>query len=323
MKTKIDKVGCELEGYWGDSVDLDDGIFKRDGSVDVNGYSDCENQDCECNCFENCECEDCLRCRECDSFIRDCNCDTCLICDSCENHYEDCDCNPDRCKKCKNKDNACEPCFEMFYDNQERHYSCRETNHTYVECDTECDCECECGSHNCDCCDSGDGEIVSIPFKDIDKLIYWVNKYYPDEVNNTCGIHVHLSFINNLGFMKMTDEKLYKQFKTHMIEFGHKIGIPDDTKFYTRLEGTNNYCTDVFKPQNQRFGGDRYTIFNFSNYTQNSNKNTLEIRVLPCFEDKEFAKKCIREIYNFIEDKLCFEKDPQWNKTKLTLEEKI
>ena len=314
---KVELVGIEIEG----AFDYDrsyDGDLREDGSVSVCGSS---SQD-ECYCFENCECEECILCDLCDDQVSSCSCDGCLMCESCNNQYEDCDCDRMKLSECEDKEcednNLCENCQEDFDLCQELTHNCSEMDHTYTNCERDCDCDCECRS------DEGlnDGEIVSDKLKP-DQVSEWIKDNYCGQSNRSCGIHVHLSFNDELSYMMVMDKKYFNSFKENLIDFGQKIGIPKDTEheFYDRLNGKESYCSLGYIPLSQvhifpNYEGDRYSMIN---YGYSNHRKTIEIRILPTFHNSRYAILCVDEFIRFTNEYLMKQKDPDLVKFEYNL----
>ena len=120
----------------------------------------------------------------------------------------------------------------------------------------------------------------------------WLTSCYPQEVNNTCGFHLHL------GFDREKRERYY-QWLMHpdyqdtlvaaLEAWADAEQLPPDHPLRPRLRGENHYCENQFwadaqagvTRKNYSHGGKhRYTIVNYC-YGQHG---TIEIRVLPMFE---------------------------------------
>lgn len=309
---KVNLVGVELEGFFKDGDSLN-GDFRGDGSVSVSG-NDCEGN---CECFNDCDCESCQVCSNCEDYPSDCNCDGCLTCNDCDNHYESCDCDRDirHLSECENdncdNDNICNDCestcLEEFDENQDLGHNCQDSGNIMSNCESDCDC-------SCDCQDGKDGEIVSDPLNP-DEVANWIQTNYPDNMNKTCGIHTHISFNDELSYMMIMKKDFYDKFVENLKSFAEKIGIPNksESEFYRRLGNNEYYCVNRFKPHDQvhvfpTYEGDRYCFINYGYQTQ---RKTIEIRVLPCFNDRKYAILCVDEFVRFINDYLSKQKDPE------------
>lgn len=149
---------------------------------------------------------------------------------------------------------------------------------------------------------------VSSPALDVEKVEAWVREHYPDAVNASCGLHVHVSFgeDKDKAFERLSTRKFYKFFLEEMEKWGKSEGFPPEHDFWARLHGKNEYCKKAFVPSIQAKrrnktgtpqlgvtkGGDRYCQLNFC-YTL---YGTVEARLLPGFPDVEVALRGISKI---------------------------
>lgn len=146
------------------------------------------------------------------------------------------------------------------------------------------------------------GEITTRPHTILEHLCKDVVTMYPDEVNHTCGFHIHASF-TPLDYSALTNPKFYEFYRAKWREWGTAnvalMGVNAES-FWGRLDGRSNsrgrdYCKDQFIPDMQlsRSGGDRYTALNFTAW--HSHK-TLESRLLPMFASAECAVSAIAQL---------------------------
>jgi hypothetical protein len=149
------------------------------------------------------------------------------------------------------------------------------------------------------------GEIVSPgpnrggPLK-IDTFEEWVRLCYPQHVNETCGLHVHMSFFTKLNYSRLLTPD-YMDFVIESLgEWGRKAGIPGDHMFWNRLNPahpwTLEHCSHQFLGENQihirekdfRSRGTPYSRYTFINYCH-AQHHTVECRGLPMFETADEA----------------------------------
>jgi hypothetical protein len=148
-------------------------------------------------------------------------------------------------------------------------------------------------------------------------ILGWVEKNYPQHANETCGMHVHVSFKTMLDYARVT-EKAFESYALDQIEkWGNNFTIyTGETRepkkriiiehpFWARLRGLNiRYCRREFIPEKQVWHKDkadiRYTQFNFvwSRY------KTVECRLLPMFADARVAISAIANLLNLYEEYL-------------------
>jgi hypothetical protein len=128
------------------------------------------------------------------------------------------------------------------------------------------------------------GEAVSEPME-VDKWQAWVRKYYPDAVNATCGLHVHMSFRSSLTYQRLMTAAFQEALLKQLSGWARKVGLPNEHPIWPRLRGRNGYCQARFLADEQassrQKGANRYTALNFCHALH----GTLECRVLPMFLD--------------------------------------
>lgn len=137
-------------------------------------------------------------------------------------------------------------------------------------CSQDCDCEihsCDCSNHSCDCCrdtcqcqdyhredhecESGNseysyiGEIASPTFKRYEDVIVFTDDNYPDRSNDSCGIHLHLSFLKLLDYSFLMENKFRDYFESKMLDFGKTNGLKPDSQFYRRLAGQTHFVLRI------------------------------------------------------------------------------
>jgi hypothetical protein len=139
------------------------------------------------------------------------------------------------------------------------------------------------------------GEISSPPM--IPELVTdWVRKNYPDQVNKSCGLHVHVSFKSDLEYQTFMRRKFFLWFVQKLKNFGTRNKIEYD-QFWNRLSGSNSYCEKKYSPDHQAMvrhkeSACRYSILNYCYRLH----GTIECRVLPMFDEVETSIKAINEI---------------------------
>lgn len=147
------------------------------------------------------------------------------------------------------------------------------------------------------------GEIVSKPMAPAG-VGAWIKKNYPGMVNDTCGLHVHMSF-PDINFYSRLMEPEYQDTIIHYLTlWAKKEGLEDKHPIWPRLRGESEYCARKHWPDKQaqskrkiydrRTEGNRYTIVNYC-YQQHE---TIEIRVLPMMKDAEQAIRAVQQVVN-------------------------
>lgn len=145
------------------------------------------------------------------------------------------------------------------------------------------------------------GEIPSMVLS-VDDFPTWMTKYYPHYVNDTCGLHVHMSFTNALYYQKLMTPAYTKVIVEHLTTWAKKEGLAKGHPIWPRLAGKSRYCQHKFfgdeqvrktsKDYNREAPGNRYTMVN---YCFNLH-NTLEVRLLPMFDTSEQGIRAVNAI---------------------------
>ena len=145
------------------------------------------------------------------------------------------------------------------------------------------------------------GELPSTPQdpKDVEK---WILAHYPQFVNATCGLHVHMSFRQPLLYMRLMEEDYTKAIVRFVKEWAKEERLPKDHPLWARLEGKSEFCQNRFDAENQvrqtrkdyhrDRAGNRYTMVNYC-YGLHS---TLEVRLLPMFQESAQAVRGVKRI---------------------------
>jgi len=178
------------------------------------------------------------------------------------------------------------------------------------------------------------GEIVSWPIEPA-AIGKWVRHNYPQAVNETCGLHIHMSFWQVRHYHRL----MVQDYQDTMIEYLKRWAKEEGTfpeertcmnclfiksplcmacrgtgnipghHIWNRLAGKEKYCHFKFWPDAQvqmTRHGDQASPDRFwkegSRYTAVNycfgidNRQTLEIRVLPMMEDPEQAIRALKRI---------------------------
>jgi len=132
------------------------------------------------------------------------------------------------------------------------------------------------------------GESVSDPMESWRAVRDFITDNYPDEHNSSCGLHVHFSF-NSLGiYSRLMDKEFHPYFTGAMKAWGEENKI-QDTAFWDRLNGRNQYCLSEWRADNQAMqrtkNSPRYCHWNFCYGLH----KTAECRLLPVFGSSDNA----------------------------------
>lgn len=146
------------------------------------------------------------------------------------------------------------------------------------------------------------GEIPSPPLPPRD-LENWMKRYYPPFVNETCGMHVHMSFgANALAYTRLMAEAYPFTVVEYFIRWAKEQGLRDSHPIWERLSGNSRYCQHVYaadlqvmnnrKDFDQQRPGHRYTVINY-NYGRT---RTVECRLLPMMETVDLAISAVKHL---------------------------
>lgn len=157
---------------------------------------------------------------------------------------------------------------------------------------------CTCGA----CSDQGDtaryvGEVSCVPSTPL-QAYRWMLDNYPDIVNATCGLHVHVS-LDPGDYCRLMRRKFHNDFIAGLKDWGLRYPIKSE-RFWARLDNKNQFCRVKFPRPDMAVMGrtERYCAVNFAAYARHK---TLEIRVLPMFHQKKVAVAAIKFCVEFIE----------------------
>lgn len=153
------------------------------------------------------------------------------------------------------------------------------------------------------------GEVSSEPLKDLTAGEAWLRAHYPQEVNNTCGFHVHIC-LPALHYSRIMDTSFNEKFLSAMEEFWSRYrGQSGFDLFRTRLDGQNQYCQKIFRPEHQLWRQEAYG--NRESHPRYSQLNycfgrhgTMECRLFPCFEDVNHSIEGMKSFVNSVNEYL-------------------
>lgn len=143
------------------------------------------------------------------------------------------------------------------------------------------------------------GELPVGPFQPI-ALGRFLRKYYPDMVDKTCGMHVHMSFESLKYYQRLMVAEYQETIIEYMVRWAKEEGLATSHPIWDRLAGKNEYCGRNFWPDQQvskkkkEYGhqeGGRYTMVHYC-----GRQNTIEVRVLPMMSDAKLATSAIHRL---------------------------
>lgn len=155
------------------------------------------------------------------------------------------------------------------------------------------------------------GEFVSFPMRP-SLLPQWVEANYPDAVNSTCGLHIHVSTRSNYHYsrlmdnakiervdghrwakQKMEDSGFAQYLLSNIYRWAKRSKLPSDCPLWDRIAGGNRFCRRHIAPDVQARArskhDSRYAVVNFC-YTL---RKTMEIRVLGGLPTAEHARSAV------------------------------
>lgn len=130
----------------------------------------------------------------------------------------------------------------------------------------------------------------------------WMKIHYPRYVNQTCGMHVHMSMDTAINYMRLMVPEFGGTIVACMTDWAHRHKLKDSHPIWERLADKNRYCRHWFnadqqaivasKDFNQERNGNRYTAINYC-FVRNG---TVECRLLPMMKDAELGYSAVSEI---------------------------
>lgn len=130
-----------------------------------------------------------------------------------------------------------------------------------------------------------------------------MRKYYPDLVDSTCGMHIHMSFETTFQYNLLADSPAYQEtMQDYLLKWAREEGFPDTHHIWPRLKGQSTFAQKEFWPQEQiqqirkdhdrKRYGHRYTMIHYcwQRYA------TVECRVLPMMETYTQAIRAVRRV---------------------------
>lgn len=146
------------------------------------------------------------------------------------------------------------------------------------------------------------GEIITRPHQVLDHLCDDIRALHPDYVNNTCGFHIHASFLD-LDTSLLATTEFWDYFRARWKAWGEKMdpvfSRDERDRFWDRYvaksDWARRYCKAEMKHIEQLIDhvDDRYTQLNFLAFHK---YKTVECRFLPMFKSKDVTEAAVREM---------------------------
>lgn len=144
----------------------------------------------------------------------------------------------------------------------------------------------------------GIGEISSPPLVPA-MMGEWIKKHYPHTINDSCGLHIHISFASCERYSTLMDIRYHDTLVHYLTKWAKAEGFPSGHPIYGRLNGESIYCQKKFWPDKQvlqrekiydkQKEGHRYTILNYCHGLL----GTMEVRVLPMMDTPQQATRAL------------------------------
>lgn len=144
------------------------------------------------------------------------------------------------------------------------------------------------------------GELAIGPIT-LDEWPKWLKTHYPQKVNQTCGMHVHLQTTTSLAYARLLDARYPGTVVEYFKRWSAKEGLAKDHPIWARLRGKSVYCQHLYmgeeqirnvqKDHDRGRPGHRYTVINYCH----GRYGTVECRLLPMMQTVEQAQRAIQE----------------------------
>lgn len=145
------------------------------------------------------------------------------------------------------------------------------------------------------------GELPSEPLEP-SKFVAWMKKFYPSHVNETCGLHVHMSFESALHYQRLMTPAYQGTVVRYLTDWAKEEGLPSSHPIWSRLKGESRYCQLKYfadaqaqtrsKSYDQSRPGHRYTAINYP-FLQHG---TVEVRILPMMENVDQGIRSVQRV---------------------------
>lgn len=146
------------------------------------------------------------------------------------------------------------------------------------------------------------GEVPSPILRSLESVATWIRSNFYEASNDSCGMHVHMSFKNMADYALLMDDIAFQEYILDGLRdwADDNSHISSDHPIYDRLNGINDMCELNWCPSKQATsnckGPERYNVLNFC-YELHS---TLEVRVLPAFDDYHSAIDAVETLSRLV-----------------------
>lgn len=145
------------------------------------------------------------------------------------------------------------------------------------------------------------GEIPSPPLE-LTAYPAWMKAFYPHHVNETCGLHVHLSFENAKLYQLLMTPSYPATIVRYVNSWATRENLPPEHCIWGRIKGKSEYCQHMFyadlqarrteKDHDRQRHGNRYTVINYCYGIH----NTAECRILPMMATCDLGISAVKNV---------------------------
>lgn len=146
------------------------------------------------------------------------------------------------------------------------------------------------------------GELPS-EILEVEKFPAWMRTFYPSHVNASCGLHVHMSFLQAIYYQRLMTPAYPATIVKYVASWAKGEGLPADHPIWARLSGKSEYCQHRYfadqqatspKDHDRRRVGHRYTVINYCHREH----GTIECRLLPMLDTAEQGIRAVQNVLN-------------------------
>lgn len=148
------------------------------------------------------------------------------------------------------------------------------------------------------------GEAVSMPMKTVTEALEWINLFWPDRKNKSCGFHIHTSFVKPKFYWYLVNEQFYIAFYKRMVKLGKELNL--SSYYFDRLAGNNHHCQRIFKGMDQIFETEksnaRYTQLNYCFQLHGTLENRLPTAIMSVKQAQKYLISYIEFLEEYLEN---------------------
>jgi len=156
------------------------------------------------------------------------------------------------------------------------------------------------------------GEIPSPPL-DMDAYAGWMKSCYPKHVNETCGLHAHMSFKFKIHYMRLMTPELTPHIVNGLLRWAEEEKLAPSHPIWPRLQRKDHrHCAHIYLGDNQvriarkdyNSRGTAYSRYTALNYCYSKEQpdgtrlGTVECRLLPMMETSDQAVRAVTTVFD-------------------------